>query len=174
MTFPKLRWKRLWATTSLLWIVGVFFYYLHPIQERYNASLLMKEEIDRSKKEDRFYECLARNKTTWSALWEKYEKECNAEALEVCNGSSGCIEYLTDECIKGRSKECRDIYVAAAEDYNGGGPGNKKFIERFSFYLRTDFSTPLKRALLLALFIPAILRFAPFVGRLTGKWFTEP
>lgn len=178
MTLQKFRWKRLWAVTSILWVVGVYFYFSQEIEDRYYASIRTKEEIDKSAQESKFHDCLARNKTNWFALKAKYGEECKAYASGECKGSIWCGEdFLADLCLKGKSQECRDVFFVSAENLKDVDPVKIRWeetIDRLSFYLRTNFSSPLKIALFLAFLVPFSLRISPFVGRAAWKWFTKP
>lgn len=172
----KVNRRRLWALLTVIWVVGVATFYWNDIAVRYGASFSTKADIDLRAQESRFLDCLTRANTTWFSLKAQYGEECKTYAREECKGSMWCAEdRLTDLCLKGKSAECRSIYFVSVDqlkDFNPAAARRKETLEHLGFYLSTEFSAPLKSALLLIFSVPVVLAFLPSVGRVLWRWIT--
>jgi len=81
-------------------------------------------------------------------------------------------DRIEDLCLKSKSAECRNIYFTSEppKDFDPTAWRWKKMREHIGFYLSTDFSTPLKSALLLIFSVPLLLAFLPRVSRVLWRW----
>ncbi len=159
---------------STIWVVAVSGYYWNDVAVRYGASFSTKAEIDIQAQESRFFDCLSRTSTNWLSLKAQYGEECKTYARGECKGSmTWCADdYLVDLCLKGKSADCRSIYFTSElpKDFDPSEWRWKKTREHISFYLSTDFSAPLKSALILIFSVPLLLAFLPRVSRALWRW----
>jgi len=170
----KVNKRRLWVLLTAIWVVAVASYYWDEIAVRYGASFGTKAEIDIQAQESRFFDCLSRTNATWFSLETQFGEECKAYARDQCKASMiWCAnDRIEDLCLKNKSAECRNIYFTSepAEDFDTAAWRRKKMREHISFYLSTDFSAPLKSALLLIFSVPLLLAFLPRVSRILWRW----
>jgi len=173
----KINRRRAWALFTVVWVATILTYFWNDMALRYGASFSAKAAIDLRAQEAQFSDCLSRTNTTWSSLKTQYGEECRTYARAECMGSLWCAEdRLADLCVKGKSPECRNIYVVSTDqlkDFDPAAARRRDVFEHLKFYLGSSFSEPLKIAVLLMLSVPIALAVLPSIGRAVWKWVTS-
>ena len=170
--------KRAWLLFAATWLTAVTVYSWEEVYDGYRESPRARFELNKSLRESKYLDCLQRNHVDYFALRREYSTECAAEAQKACNADPRlwCEKnYEADLCVKTKVAACSDIAYMVLGD---GSPfigddkafRRKESYEDFVYYLTTDFSKPLKRALLLGFLPLAIFAITPAIGRKVWNW----
>ena len=178
--FAKVNRKRLWLLLSTVWIVVIGAYYWEDVAQGYSASFVAKADIERGAQAVRFEECLIKNNMNWFSLKAKYGEKCQSSARETCDrigisiASIGCEQWASEDCLK-QSTVCRSVYWATGEQIieRTQTADFKETIERIAFYLREQFSVPLKTAVFLMFAFPILIGALPRFLSVLWKWLTK-